>query len=181
MPQKPKQGFTELDFRLGVTVGVAILIYLCLQSAIPAIGNYINLCIYALCCAFLADVDLKTTWRTGLIRVAVTSIGAILAFIPLFVFDLSSSELLLALTTACVLICCLVLAKLTGAIYVQCRLAAVAYILTIYTFHGPQYAAMGKTGYGFGLMWILSSLLGLVTSVLVVFLWDKIKAAVKKG
>ena len=176
MPPKPQKGFKEIDIRLGVTVFVSVVVYYLLTMLSMSVSNYLNVCILAICTAFIADIDWKTTWKSGLIRLAITSIGAVLACVPNLVYDLTGSELLLMIVFGAGAIIVVVLAKFLNVMYVQCRLAVVSYILAVYTFHGAQYAAMGKTGYGFSLMWILSTLLGIVISFVVAFLWDAIKS-----
>lgn len=175
MPPKPQKGFKEVDIRVGVTVFAAVIIYYLLSMTSEHTSNYLNVCILTICTAFVADIDWKTTWKSGLVRLGLTSIGAVLACIPNLVYDLTKSELLLMVIFAAGAAVVLVLAKFLNVMYVQCRLAVVSYILAVYTFHEPQYAAMGKTGYGFSLMWILSTVLGVLTSVLVAFVWDKVK------
>lgn len=182
MPPKPQKGFREIDIRLGVTVLLGAAVYYLLGMISEKASDYVNICILTICIAFIADIDWKTTWKSGLVRLVLTTLGAVIGCIPNLVYDLAKSELLLMLVFGAGAIVVVVLAKLCNVAYVQCRLAVVSYILAVYTFHGPQYAAMGKTGYGFALMWILSTILGVIISVAVAFLWDTVKgSAAKKG
>lgn len=175
MPAKPEKGFKEIDLRLGVTVLFGAIVYYLLGMVSDSISNYLNLCVLAICTGFVADIDWKTTWKGGLVRLAVTGIGAVLACIPNLVYDLTESELLLIVVFGVGAMAVVVLAKFLNVMYVQCRLAVVSYVLAVFTFHGAQYAAMGKTGYGFSLMWIISTILGVGISVVVAFVWDAVK------
>lgn len=180
MPPKPQKGFREIDIRLGVTVFLGAVVYLLLNMVSESVQNYLNLCILTICTAFVADVNWKTTWKSGLIRVALTTIGAVLACVPNMVFDLTNSEALLVVVFGVGAVVVVVLSKFVNVTYVQCRLAVVSYILAVYTFHGAQYAAMGKTGYGFSIMWTVSTIVGVLLSVAVAFVWDKLKGILPK-
>lgn len=175
MPPKPEKGFREIDFRVGVTAMLSVIVYnlLCMLSENTA--NYVNVCILAICVIFLADIDWRTTWKAGLIRMMITFIGALVALIPVTVYNVTQSEVILVPLFGIGAVITVVLAKLTGVMYVQCRLAIVSYILTVYTFHESYYAAMGKSCYGYCLMWILSTVLGVIISVVCAFVWDAIK------
>lgn len=181
MPSKPQKGFREIDFRVGVTVMLAAVVYHLLCMISKNTGNYINLCILSICTAFLADVDWRATWKAGINRMKITFIGALAALPAVFVYNMTKSEALLIAVSGAGAVLVLVLAKFTNAMYVQCRLALVAYILTIYTFHGAFYESIGKTCYGYCLMWILSTALGALISVVCAFVWDAVKnVCVKK-
>lgn len=181
MPPKPQKGFREIDIRLGVTVFIGAAMYLLLNMMSESIQNYLNLCILTICAAFIADVDWKTTWKSGLVRVVLTTIGAVLACIPNIVYDLTKSEAVLVVIFAVGAVVVVVLSKFANVAYVQCRLAVVSYILAVYTFHGAQYTAMGKTGYGFSIMWTVSTVAGVFLSVVVAFVWDTAKGIFTKN
>ena len=143
---------------------------------------YLNVCILEICVIFIADIDWKTTWKTVLLRIVLISVGALAACIPNLVYDLTQSGILFMAVFAAGAIVVVVLTELLNVAYMQCRLAVVSYILAVYTFHEPQYAAMGKTGYRFTLMWILSTVLGVLISIAAAFVWDACKnVCVKKG
>ena len=180
MPPLPKKGFHEIDWRVGFNVLVGALCYFGIVALIPAASNYLNLCILTICCAFLADINWKTTWKNGVVRVCITSIGAVMAIIPVAVFDLTQSEAILLIVFALVGVCVLVVTKYLNVMYIQVRLALVAYILTVYTIHGGNYAAMGKTGYVFCITWVLSTVLGVVICVAATWLWDTVKKLAAK-
>lgn len=180
MPPKPEKGFREIDFRVGVTVMFSIVVYYLLCMVWENTENYVNVCILAICTIFLADINWKTTWKAGLTRMMITFIGAVAGLIPVTVYNVTQSDVILVPVFGIVAVIAIVLAKFTGVMYVQCRLALVAYILTVYTFHEPYYAAMGKTCYGYCLMWIVSTILGVVISVACAFVWDAIKGIVVK-
>ena len=175
MPPKAQKGFREIDIRLGVTVFMGAVVYLLLNMLSGSIQNYLNICILTICAAFIADVDWKTTWKSGLVRVMLTTIGTVVACIPNLVYDLTNSEALLAVVFGVGAAIVVVLSKFANVMYVQCRLAVVSYILAVYTFHGAQYAAMGKTGYGFSVMWTVSTVAGVFLSVAVALVWDAVK------
>lgn len=180
MPPKPEKGFREIDFRVGVTAMLAVLVYNLLFMLSGNIANYVNVCILAICVIFLADINWKTTWKAGLTRMMITFIGALVALIPVVVYNVTQSEAVLLPVFGIGAVITVVLAKFTGVMYVQCRLALVSYILTVFTFHESYYAAMGKTCYGYCLMWIISTVLGVVISVVCAFVWDAVKGIVVK-
>ena len=179
-PMLPEKGLRECDVRLGLSVMAGVAVFNLISAAWAGAGSYLNLCILAICCAFVSDVDWKTSWKSGLTRLMLTGTGALAALIPLFIYDLTQSEVLLTIVVGVVVAIAVVICKFYNVMYVQCRLAAVAFILSTYTFHGAQYAAMGKTGYGFVLMWILSTILGIVISVVVAAIVDLVKGIIKK-
>lgn len=182
MPPKAEKGFKEIDFRVGVTAVLSVAVYQLLCMLSQNITNYVNVCILAICTIFLADMDWKTTWKAGVARMAITFIGALAALVPVMVYEATKSEALLVLVFGVGAVATIVLTKLTDVTYVQCRLALVSYILTVYTFHDASYAEMGLTCYGYCLMWIVSTALGVVLSVACIAVWDLVRGAfVKKG
>lgn len=176
MPPKPEKGFHEIDFRVGVTAMLSVIVYNLLCMLSENITNYVNVCILAICVIFLADINWKTTWKAGLTRIMITFIGALVALIPVTVYNVTQSEVILVPVFGIGAVVAIVLAKFTGGMYVQCRLAIVSYILTVFTFHESYYAAMGKSCYGYCLMWMISTVLGVVISVACAFVWDMVKS-----
>jgi hypothetical protein len=178
--QKPEKGFREIDFRVAVTVGVLVLVHILLSKIWSNLGDYVNLCIMAICGAFLGDVNLKTSWKSGVSRIVVTFIGAIIALIPVALYSVTHSEVLTLVVFTLCAVCALVIAKSTGLMYVQCRLSLVSYILTVYVFHGEFYEKLGQTGFNYCLMWVLSTLLGVAVSLLVAVIWDFVRGLIVK-
>lgn len=181
MPHNAEKGFRELDFRVGVAVGLAVALYLALTSLIDGAGNYVNVCVLAICTGFLTDMGPGATWKNGLTRLTVTGIGAIVALIPVTFYNLVKSDILLIPVVMICAVIAIVLIKATNVMFVQCRIGLVAYVLTVYTFHDSYYASIGKTCYQYCICWIVSTVLGIAVSVVTVTVWEAVKKLIVKS
>lgn len=180
MPPKPQKGFRELDFRVGAALVVAIALYYVMLALIPGADKYVNLCILSICAAFLADMGPGVTWKSGLTRILVTGIGSVAGLVPVIFYGLVPNDYLLIPVVGICAVLVIVIVKLTGVMYVQCRIALVSYILTVYTFHDAYYAQMGKTCYIFCISWCVSTALGIIIAVATVYVWELVKRLLVK-
>lgn len=175
MPQKAAKGFHEVDFRVGVSLGVAVLLYYIADLFVTNLENYISLCALAISAAFLADMGPGITWKSGLTRITVTLIGCIAAFIPVAFYNLVPNDFLLVPVVVICAVLAIVIVKMTNVLYVQCRITMVSYVLTIFTYHGAYYAQIGKSCYMFGISRIVSTILGALVAVATIYVWEAVK------
>lgn len=178
---KVQKGLREIDVRAGVSACAAALAYMLLTRLIPGIDQYINICVMAIAAVFITEADWKKTWSAGLTRCLIIGIGAIFGLIIVFLDDLFHSDIAVCLLLGVGVAAMLVVEKLTGKMYVQCKLGAVSLVLTVFTFRGEFYAQMGKSCYGYGVMFFLSTVLTAAVCLGVMFVWDAVKGRFGKG
>ncbi len=172
MPPKPEKGLREIDVRAGVNAAVTALVYMLLLRAIPGTDKYLNICVMTIAAVFITEHSWKKTWEAGLARCLIIGIGVAFGFLVVFLDKLFGSDLLVCLLLGLGTVGMLVAEKLTGKMYVQCKLGAVSLALTVFTFRGAMYANMGKSCYGYGLMFFLSTVATAVICLAVMWVWD---------
>ena len=175
MSPKTEKGFREIDFRAGVNAGVSALLYMLLYHFIPGIDRYLNICVIAIAAVFITEVEWKKVWAAGLSRCVIMCVGALFGFAVVFLDNLVHSDVITCVLLGIAVACMLVVEKLSGKIYVQCKLGVVSLVLTVFTFRGDFYAQMGKTCYGYGIMFLLSTAAVVPICVAATFVWDFIK------
>ena len=180
MPPKPEKGFREIDVKAGVNACVTALVYMLLYKTVPGVDNYLNICVMAIAAVFITETDRKGTWSSGLSRCIVIGIGVVFGFVIVFLDGLLHSDIAVCIFLGVGTVCMLVVEKLTGKMYVQCKLGSVSMVLTVFTFRGAFYAQMGKTCYGYGVMFFLSTVVTVVICVAVAFLWDAARSVLIK-
>ena len=178
---KAQKGFRELDFRVGVSVGVAVLLYWIADLFFENLSTYVSIATVAISAAFLADMGANLTWKSGLVRCTVTLIGCIGAFIPVAFYDYVQNDFLLVPVIIICAVLVIVVVKATNVMYVQCRIAMASYILTIFTYHDAYYATIGKTCYMFGIARIISTVIGALVAVATIYVWDLVKKLITKN
>lgn len=175
MPPKPEKGLREIDIRAGVNAAVTALIYTLLVKGIPDASNYLNICVMTIAAVFITEQSWKKTWEAGLTRCLIIGIGVVFGILVVFLDNLIGNDILVCLLLGLSMMGMLVVEKLTGKMYVQCKLGAVSLALTVFTFRGPFYANMGKSCYGYGLMFFLSTVVTVIICFAVMWIWDKVK------
>lgn len=178
---KVQKGFREIDVRAGVNACVTALVYMLLYKLIPGVDDYINICVMAIAAVFITEADWKKTWSAGLTRCIVIGIGVIFGFAVVFLDGLFHSDVAVCLLLGVGTVCMLVVEKLTGKMYVQCKLGSVSMVLTVFTFRGEFYAQMGKSCYGYGVMFFLSTVLTAAICLAVMCVWDALRGRFGKG
>lgn len=174
-----EQGLREIDVRTGLNLFVTVSMYLFLAAFFENIGNYLNVCIAGIAAVFLTEIGVKKTLDAGISRLIITGIGAVAGVVVVFLDNLlGKNDVAVAVMSAVFGTAALVAAKLTKKVYVQCRLTIVSFLLTIFTFRGANYAAMGSSEYRFALMWILSTVFAGVITCCVTWIFNLI---VKRG
>lgn len=176
-----EKGFREIDFRAGINAGVSALVYMLLYQFIPGIDQYLNICVITIAAVFITEMDWKSVWVSGLSRCVIMFIGVLFGFIVVFLDGLVNSDLFVCVLFGIAVICMLVVEKLTGKMYVQCKLGVVALALTVFTFRGAFYAQMGKNCYGYGIMFFLSTVAAVPICAAIMFIWDFIKSKLAKS
>lgn len=179
-PQTEK-GFREIDFRAGVNAGVSALVYMLLHRFIPGIDQYLNICVITIAAVFITEMEWKKVWTAGLSRCVIMCIGALFGFVVVFLDGLVNNDIFVCVLLGIAVVCMLVVEKLTGKMYVQCKLGVVALALTVFTFRGAFYAQMGKTCYNYGIMFFLSTVAVVPICVIIMFVWDFVKGKLTKA
>lgn len=174
MPPKPEKGLKEIDVRAGINAAVTALIYMLLYKLIPEVDKYLNICVMAIAAVFITEHNWKKTWEAGLSRCLIIGIGVAAGFVVVFLDSLFQNDVLVCLFLGIGTVGMLVAEKLTGKMYVQCKLGAVSLVLTVFTFRGAFYANMGKTCYGYGLMFFISTVVTAVICLAVMWIWDAV-------
>lgn len=180
MPPKPEQGFREMDVKAGVNAGVTALIYMLLYHLIPGVDRYLNVCVMSIAAVFITETDWKKVWAAGVSRCIVIGIGTLFGLALAFLDGLFRSDIVICVLLGAATVCMLVVEKLTGKMYIQCKLGVVSMALTVFTFREAFYAQVGKTCYGYGVMFFLSTLAVVPICVAAMFLWDTVRGAVRK-
>lgn len=181
MPPKPEKGFREIDFRAGVNVFAAALLYMLLYHMVPGIDHYLNICVIGIAVVFITETSWKKVWSAGLSRCIVMGIGTLFGVAIVFLDHLFQSDILVCLLLGAATVLMLVVEKLTGLMYVQCKLGAVAMTLTVFTFREAFYAQVGKTCYGYALMFFLSTVIAVPICLVMSVLWDAISKVIRKA
>ncbi len=180
MPSKPELGFQEIDFRAGLNAGVTALIYMLLFHMIPGIDHYLNICVMTIAAIFITETDWETVWSAGLSRCVVMGIGAAFGVVIVFLDHMFQNDILVCILFGAATVCMLVTEKLTGRMYVQCKLGSVAMALTVFTFREAFYAQVGKTCYGYAIMFFLSTVGTVLICLVMTFIWDAVCDTFKK-
>lgn len=177
----PEQGLREIDVRAGLNLFVTVSVYLFLAAFFENTTSYLNVCIAGIAAVFLTEIGVKKTLDAGISRLIITGIGVAAGVVVVFLDNLlGKNDIAVAVMTAVFGAAALVAAKLTKKVYVQCKLTVVSFLLTIFTFRGASYAAMGLSGYRFALMWILSTVFAGVITCCVTWIFDLIVKSRKK-
>lgn len=172
---KPEQGLREIDVRAGINLLVTVSAYLFITSVFKGAGSYLNVCIVGIAAVFLTEGGFKKTLEAGIGRLTITGIGAVIGVIVVFLDSLlGKNDIAVAVMTAVFGTAALVAAKLTGKVYVQCKLTSVSFLLTIFTFRSENYTAMGLSGYQFALMWFLSTVFAGIITCCVTLIFDQV-------
>lgn len=178
---KPEQGLREIDIRAGINLLVTVSAYLFLTSTFEVIGSYLNICIAGIAAVFLTEIGVKKTLDAGIGRLVITGIGVVAGIIVVFLDNaLGKNDIAVAIMVAIFGTAALVVAKLTGKVYVQCKLAVVSFLLTTFTFRSASYAAMGLSGYQFAITWMLSTVFAGIVTCCVTWIFDLIVKSGKK-
>lgn len=181
MPPRPEQGFREIDFKAGVNVGITALIYMLLYHLIPGVDHYLNICVMSIAAAFITEADWKKVWAAGLSRCIVIGIGTLFGLVLVFLDGLFHSDVVICVLFGAATVLMLVVEKLTGKMYIQCKLGIVSMALTVFTFREAFYAQVGKTCYGYGVMFFLSTAAVVPICVVTMFFWDAVRGIVQKS
>lgn len=178
---KPEKGFKEIDARIGVACMFTALICLLLNKMLPGSDNYLNVCVMTIASAFIVEMNAKSTWQSGISRCIVIGIGVVFGLVAVFLDNLfKNNDIIACLLLGVFTVLMLIVEKMTGKMYVQCKLGAVSLILTVFTFRGPFYAGIGKTCYLYGVMFFVSTVAAALITFAVMYIWDAAAKAVRK-
>ena len=174
-----ERGFKEVDFRIGFMMTLSIILYYIAVGINLGVETYVSAPILVIAVAFLADTSYKASLKAGITRFMVTFVGVVVGLAVLILYDLTGQNQPLEYVYFAVgAVLTLVLTKYCKVMYIHCRIATVSYILTVWMFHDAFYASIGKTCYGYALMWVITTALAVVLTVACMFIWDKIKALI---
>ncbi len=178
--QHPQKGLREIDVKAGLNACITAFVYMLIMRLYPGADNYINICVMTIAAVFITETDWKRTWTAGLTRCLIIGIGVLFGFGITLLDNIFQSDAAVCLLIGAGTVCLLVAEKYTGKMYAQCKLGSVSMILTVFTFRGEYYAAMGKTRAEYGIMFFVSTVLAAGICLGTMFLWDIFAARGKK-
>lgn len=177
----PEQGLREIDVRAGLNLFVTVSAYFLLAAFFDNAASCLNVCIAGITAVFLTETGFRKTLDAGITRLIITGIGVAAGVAVVFLDNLlGKNDIAAAVMTAVFGTAALVAAKRTKKVYVQCKLAIVSFLLTIFTFRGAGYAEMGLSGYRFALTWILSTVFAGVITCCVTWIFDLVVKSRKR-
>lgn len=170
-----KSGKRTMKFavRAGVNAGITAMVYSLLYMANNSIDNYLNICVMTIAAVFITEVGWEKTWRAGASRCLIMGIGVAFGMLVVYLDNLlGNNEIAVCILLSISIVGMLTAERLTGMMDIQCKLGSVSMILTVFTFRGDFYANIGKSCYGYGLMFFISTVVTSVICLVVTYLWD---------
>ena len=180
MPTEMKKGFQEIDFRAGVNAAVCALLYMLVFHFVPGIDHYLNVCVLSIAAVFITEIEWKKAWSAGLTRCAIMGLGVVFGLVIVFLDGVFQNDFALCILFGAAVICLLAAEKLACQMYVQCKLGTVSMTLTIFTFREAFYAQVGKTCFGYGVMFFLSTIAAVPVCVITMLVWDAVRSTLRK-